>query len=225
MLAHEISQPLNAVRIATEDCLMRIEEGQPDPKFQAEVLRIVSEQVARLGIVIDHVRGFARRDGQPVEAFDPRGPIEAVIKLLERHYAAEGIMLAAELPNHPVEAIGRRLQVEQVILNLVSNARDAIEERQIRPGRIQVRLRGQRECVVIEVEDNGGGIPPELTDQVFDPFFTTKPVSKGSGLGLTISNDLLQRMNGSIALERGLAGACFTIQLTRAASAPQGIPK
>ncbi|MGH6890871.1 MAG: ATP-binding protein [Dongiaceae bacterium] len=59
----------------------------------------------------------------------------------------------------------------------------------------------------------------------FDPFFTTKPVSKGSGLGLTISNDLLQRMNGSIALERGLAGACFTIQLTRAASAPQGIPK
>ena len=212
-IAHEMSQPLNAIRIATMDCIMRLEEDRPDLKYQEQVLRMTADQVGRLGSILDQIRGFARRDDESRHIFDVRSSIDKTVALLERHLELQGISLRTSLPGAPVKVAGAPGQVEQVLLNLLSNASDAIQENRDGDGEIRIALSTADSKAVIEVEDNGGGINPDSLDQIFDPFFTTKPVGKGSGLGLAISFDLMHRMGGGIAARNSAKGAQFTLWL------------
>jgi len=212
-IAHEMSQPLNAVRIATMDCIMRLEENRPDLEFQEHVIRIAADQAGRLGAILDQIRGFARRDDESRQIFDVRSSITKTLTLLQLPLERQGIALKTYLPETPVRVTGSPSQLQQVLLNLLSNASDAIEERCHGKGEIQIKLSSSDSKATIQVEDNGGGISPGSLDQIFDPFFTTKPVGKGSGLGLAISYDLMNRMGGGIAVQNGLMGAQFTLWL------------
>lgn len=212
-IAHEMSQPLNAIRIATMDCIMRLEEGRSDAQYQEQVLRIAADQAGRLGSILDHIRGFARRDDESRQLFDVRSSINKTVALLERQLETQGIKLTTSLPPTPVRVAGSPMQLEQVLLNLLSNASDAIEEKRSGAGAIQVQLSTNDKNAVIQVADNGGGISSESLDQIFDPFFTTKPLGKGSGLGLAISYDLMHRMGGGIAAQNNETGAQFTVWL------------
>jgi PAS domain S-box-containing protein len=212
-IAHEMSQPLNAIRIATMDCIMRLEEGRPDAQYQEQVLRIAAEQAGRLGSILDHIRGFARRDDDGRQLFDVRSSISKTVALLQRQLETQGIKLTTSLPATPVRVAGSPMQLEQVLLNLLSNASDAIEEKRNGAGAIQIQLSTNDKDAVIQVADNGGGISSESLDQIFDPFFTTKPVGKGSGLGLAISYDLMHRMGGGISAQNCETGAQFTVWL------------
>ena len=212
-IAHEMSQPLNAVRIATMDCIMRLEEKRPDPEFQEQVIRIAADQATRLGTILDQIRGFARRDDESRQDFDVRSSINKTLTLLQLQLERQGIALKTLLPQTPVRVIASPIQLEQVLLNILSNASDAIEERCNGNGEIQIQLSMSDSKAIIRVEDNGGGISPGSLDQIFEPFFTTKPIGKGSGLGLAISYDLMNRMGGGIAVQNGLNGAQFTLWL------------
>lgn len=219
-IAHETSQPLNIIRVSVDGCLMMMREGVADPAYHQEVLSLVSEQTKRMGDIIEHMRSLSRRDPDQEKPFDPGGAVSRAIDLVERHYALEDVAVVLSQPDERRKIRGRPLQLEQVLLNLLSNAFDAITNRRQResdmpPGRIDVELEDdQHEAVVrINIRDNGGGIPPQLIGRLFDPFFTSKEMGKNSGLGLSISYGIISDMGGRIDAENCGTGACFTITL------------
>jgi PAS domain S-box-containing protein len=223
-VAHEMSQPLNAISLWSQDALLSLEEGQTDPEHIKQVLTVAVEQAQRLRHIIDHMRIFSRRDIGGVETFDARDSIRAATRLLDRELAAAGISLSVSLPDVPAFARGRPLHLEQVILNLLSNARDAIRDQEERvPGttaRIDVAMliASGDETFSIMVCDTGTGIDPQAFAHIFDPFFTTKEVGKGTGLGLAVSYRIIEAMGGrlsatNIVREGAVMGAQFKVCL------------
>jgi PAS domain S-box-containing protein len=218
-IAHEMSQPLNIIKITADDCGLMIEEGETDFRYLAQGMELIATQAMRMGEIVDQMRSFSRRDSPEVTPFDPVPPVRRAITLLERHYASEGIALvSADMPDDLLVA-GRPGRLEQVVINLLSNARDAIvmrrEDDPAAGGRIGVAVFADRsaEQVRITVTDDGIGLPPEMAERIFDPFFTTKDAAKGVGLGLSICVSLIGAMGGRITAESLERGARFTISL------------
>ncbi|WP_029007965.1 sensor histidine kinase [Azospirillum halopraeferens] len=222
-MAHEMSQPLNIIRIWAENALSRLREGTLDAARTEKVLTLAAEQTERMGRIIDHMRTFARRDRGGAEPFDPAPCVRSAVDLVRNQYALEGIAVSTGPdggePGGPVLVLGRPLQLEQVVLNLLSNAYDAIRE-QGRGGRIAVEVDADAAAdhVRITVSDTGGGIPESNLPRIFDPFFTTKEVGKGTGLGLSIGFGIVDAMGGRIEAQNlehgdGQRGVRFTITL------------
>lgn len=227
-MAHELSQPLNVVRMWAENALSRFKEGTLDATRTERVLTLMSEQAERMGRIIEHMRIFSRRS-DPAEAdepFDPVPSVTAALDLMRHQCALDGIGIAAVTPFPAGQVLvrGRPLQLEQVLVNLLANARDAIRERRGRgesgAGRIEVALSLTEPggALVIEVTDDGGGIPEDVLARIFDPFFTTKEVGKGTGLGLSIGYGIVEAMSGRIEAgnvghPEGSRGARFTVTL------------
>ncbi len=226
-MAHEMSQPLNIIRIWAENALSRLRDGDTDTARLDKVLTIVADQTERMGKIIDHMRTFSRRDGGGMQMFDPADSVRAAVDLVAHQFALENITIDADIETGETVARGRPLQLEQVLVNLLSNAHDAIVERRATDGegspaggRIEVRVRrgGSPGMALISVTDDGGGIDPDVLPRVFDPFFTTKEVGKGSGLGLSIGYGIIDAMNGRIEAANldhgdGRHGVRFTISL------------
>ncbi|WP_448204741.1 sensor histidine kinase [Azospirillum sp. sgz302134] len=238
-MAHEMSQPLNIIRIWAENALSRLRDGDADTGRLEKVLSIVSDQTDRMGKIIDHMRTFSRRDTSDLQFFDPAPNVRSAVDLVAHQFALENITVSADIDSGGWVARGRPLQLEQVIVNLLSNAHDAIVERRASApddappeGRIDVSLRcdeglGQ---TVITVTDDGGGINPELLPRIFDPFFTTKEVGKGSGLGLSIGYGIIDSMSGRIEAANvehggGRRGVRFTITLPVSRPSAQSVER
>ena len=226
-IAHEMSQPLNIIRLWSDEGLSVIRDGDNNLAQLEQILTLISDQTQRMRQIIDHMRLFGRHDSNAVEVFAPAACLRAAVHMVERQYAREDILITVDIPLREFLVQGRPLQFEQVLLNLMANARDAIVDRRARdpvseakPGRIDVTIEPGSEgtSVVIRVSDNGAGIPEEALGQVFDPFFTTKEVGRGSGLGLSISYGFIKSMGGRIEAENistasGRQGACLTVTL------------
>lgn len=229
-MAHEMSQPLNVIRIWAENALGRLREGALDPERLEKVLLLVSEQTERMGRIIDHMRTFSRRDDNGSEVFDPAACVGKAVDLVRHQYALENVAVELAVDADVAAVRGRPLQLEQVVVNLLSNARDAIVECRTRdghgsPGRIDVAVRAAAEGVAISVTDDGGGIPEHVLPRIFDPFFTTKEVGKGTGLGLSIGYGIIDAMRGRIEASNvqhpdGGRGVRFTIALPATSTAP-----
>lgn len=230
-MAHEMSQPLNIIRIWAENALLRLRDGEVDKARLDKVLTIVADQTERMGRIIDHMRTFSRRDGGGTQLFDPAESVRAAVELIAHQFALENVEVVTDIETGRAVTRGRPLQLEQVIINLLSNAHDAIVERRAGAaggtndppggnGRIEVHARVGTDAgtTVITVTDDGGGIDPEVLPRIFDPFFTTKEVGKGAGLGLSIGYGIIDSMNGRIEATNldhgdGRRGVRFTITL------------
>lgn len=215
-IAHEMSQPLNAISLWSEDALLAMEDGEFDEDHMKQVMRVAVEQAQRLRGIVDHMRVFSRRDTGTTEVFDVRDSLRVAIQLVERQFAAEGVTVALDLPGEPVQARGRPLQLEQVVLNLLTNARDAVQDRAAvapdREGRIEVAARTDPAAgtLVICVSDTGTGIKPRDMARIFDPFFTVKEAGRGTGLGLAISFRIVEAMAGRITAANIVEGDTVT---------------
>jgi C4-dicarboxylate-specific signal transduction histidine kinase len=224
-MAHEINQPLNVIQVSADYIVKMVGRGQ---LLEAEELKRVAgdiiASVERASSVITHVRDFSRQAEFARSRVSLNDPIRDVFKILGHQLKAHRIDveldLAPDLP--PVLADHNRL--EQVFVNLVSNAIDAIDEKSERPGepadtlrRIKIRSYGKGDRVVAEVADTGVGIPEDVKGKLFEPFFTTKKVGKGTGLGTSISYGIVQGYNGTIEIESqpGI-GATFRLTFPRA---------
>lgn len=232
-IAHEMSQPLNAIRITATDCVLLLEEEEePDLAYLRQGLVTMRDQSARMGGIVDQMRQFGRRERPEPTGFDPGGPARLAAGLLAGQLTAAGIQLRTEIADPLPPVLGQPGKLQQVVINLISNARDAIEERRAReggagPGHIRLTAgpaQGGR-AVTIEVEDDGIGLAPGAAERIFDPFFTTKDSDKGMGLGLSISASIVGAMGGRIEAMPGDTGARFVITLpVRIAAAAGAAP-
>ncbi|MEN5095020.1 ATP-binding protein [Pseudomonas protegens] len=216
-LAHEINQPLNVMRMAIVNVLKRLSNGDIQVDYLTDKLNRIDAQVQRAARVVDHMRVFGRRSEVEQQPFNPANAIEGTLSLLAEGIRGKGLELRISELGFEVQVLGFVDQLEQVLINLLVNARDALlgklgQQKDFKPW---IAIHGQRDeqWVRLWVEDNAGGIDPRLLERIFEPFFTTKPVGVGTGLGLSVSYGIIQNMGGRLSVSNGQDGARFCIEL------------
>nr|WP_315411833.1 PAS domain-containing protein [uncultured Pseudomonas sp.] len=216
-LAHEINQPLNVMRMAIVNVLKRLGNGDAQIDYLTEKLQRIDAQVQRAARVVDHMRVFGRRSEIEQQPFDPSQAVEGTLSLLGEGLRGKGVDLRVTPADFSVQVKGYADQLEQVLINLMVNARDALlgkreKDPQFRPW-IAVHCEHDSRHVRIWVDDNGGGIDPRLLERIFEPFFTTKPIGVGTGLGLSVSYGIVENMGGRLSVTNGEQGARFCVEL------------
>ena len=206
-IAHELNQPLSIIGLAGKYFVKTIDrkEGIDFSKFK-EVAEDIMAQVERAADIINHLRDFGRKSEVEREKVDLREPIEGVFQLLGQQLKVHGISFEIDISENLPPIWGTVNRIEQVFINLIINARDAIEQRgevddQPPPGLINVKVFVSDGRVLAMVSDNGCGIMEKDRERIFEPFFTTKEVGKGTGLGLSISYGIVHDYNGYIHVE------------------------
>lgn len=214
-LAHELNQPLNVIRLAIANVQRKLDKGVIEPDYLLGKLERVVSQVERAAEIIDHMRIFGRKSAGDMIELDGEKIIKSVLGLIGQQLRLSNIHITTEASGVNRRFLGHQVQIEQVLLNLLTNARDTLNETQKTDKQITIRIYGDDDngSVCIDVEDNGGGIPDDVLPKIFEPFYTTKDVGKGTGLGLSISYGIIADMNGTVAANNTDNGACFTITL------------
>ncbi len=228
-MAHELNQPLSVMRMAADNALMRLERGTAKPDYLTEVLDLIGGQSEKLGRLILNLRVFARREESAHRlAFNPVEAIEAACQLLRGKLALDSIEICRDFPESCRLVRGGGSRLEQVVINLLSNARDAIMERREKEGtsqadqvRISVHDEGGNGLIRISLEDTGCGISEQNIPKLFNPFFTTKGIGKGTGLGLSISYGIITSMGGTLAATN-VPGGGARFEITLPAEAETG---
>jgi len=220
-IAHELNQPLNIMRMAADNVLIRADAGTADLSYAQENLELISEQAGRMGKIILHMRVFSRQDTSDFAPFNPGRAVRNSCEMMRGQLELESIALDIQLPQDNHAVLGSESQLEQVLINMITNARDSIRETS--PvgdgpevvGSISVELREDTEdaVVCIRVRDTGGGIPDTTLERIFDPFFTTKEVGIGTGLGLSVSYGIVNAMGGTIVAQNVDGGCEFMVEL------------
>ncbi len=208
-MAHELNQPLNAIRVGCEYFLKMLTRKRPIPEDTlARVSRELVHQVERASSIINHLREFGRKsESDEMGLLNIEEPIRGVFTVLGQQLKLRDIQVELEISPDlpPVHGVCNRL--EQVFLNLVMNARDAIEEKREQSGgmalesRLTVRAYREGNDVVATFSDTGTGIPESIRERIFEPFFTTKEVGKGTGLGLSISYGIVKDVGGEMEVK------------------------
>lgn len=209
-VAHEINQPIAAIRTFAENSLRYLERAQPD-KARGNLDTIV-ELTARVGAITNELRNFARRKPTPLGPVPVQSAVDGTLLLIGDRLRAQGIALDVEIENPAASVHADRVRLEQVLVNLLQNAADALHEG--KEHRIALRAHGS-DPVHIDVCDNGPGVPAALLPQLFTPFVTGRP--DGLGLGLAIASDIMAGFGGTLTLiPSPLGGAGFRLTLRAA---------
>lgn len=218
-VAHEINQSLAALNAYIAG--MRIFVERNDKNNATSNLTLISSITNRMGALTQHLKSFARKDSVSKQVTDFSAAIRYGLGLVDYRLDDEKVTARINLPDHPVYVTGNALRLEQVVVNLLSNALDAMQARPLRC--LTVDLQPQGSLVVLTISDTGHGIARENIGSIFDPFYTSKEVGQGLGLGLSISYGIVKDMGGEIAVESEVnAGTTFrvTLQVARDAVRP-----
>ena len=211
-VAHELNQPLNVIRMASSNSRRRIDKGNLDPQYLIDKLNRIEEQTTRAAAIIDHMRMFGREAKESAELVDPCKIVMKTLDLIGEQLRLSGIEVVTILDQKCSPILGHPIQMEQVVLNLLTNARDAINQRNGK-SKITIRVFEDDKGINIITEDTGGGIAENTLSRIFEPFFTTKTIGKGTGLGLSVSYGIITEINGTIIAENIEGGARFIINI------------
>ncbi len=211
-VAHELNQPLNVIRMAVNNIQRKSRKNVADVEYLKDKLEKIESQVERASAIIDHMRIFGRRSDLIPSALDPKKMVDNTLDLIGEQLRLSGIKVYVDSPDTCPTFLGHQVQVEQVLLNLLGNARDQLQAVE-GDKRIDIGLRVHDGKIQLTIADTGGGIPEEMLPRIFEPFFTTKEVGSGTGLGLSISYGIINDMGGTIEAENAELGARFTITL------------
>jgi len=211
-VAHELNNPLNNTGLFVGNAIDLIELGAADKGQIVRELRQAMQQVSKATQIISHLRTFGRAAPVSREPISLRPVIERALSLVQEQLRLHEIEVTLDLgPEEPV-VVGNPIQLEQVFINLLANARDAVLDSPRKAIRISASVGSA--TVEIAFVDTGHGIPPGLEQRIFDPFFTTKEVGKGTGLGLSITYGIVKEHGGAISVASTPGeGATFLIQL------------
>jgi len=200
-LVHELRQPLMAIKGAVQ--LAHHQGASPS-------LPALLEQVQHIEGLLDHYAGFGRID-ETMRSYDLRGPVQRAVQMFAHRARRRRVTLEHHAPDHRMATFGRPLALQQVVVNLLQNALDAVDE--VDDRRIVVRLDESDDHHVLTVSDSGPGIDPTVADTLFEPFVTSKPVGQGTGLGLHIARKMVQEVGGELGLQSSSGGATVTVTL------------
>lgn len=228
-MAHEINQPLLSITLGMENMLMRLKKmSAPDQPYFIEKAEKIFNDIARIGRIIDHVRAFSREQNDKVNAlFNVNDSISNAVSMISEQFRHHSINIELAFDANLPLIEGDTYKFEQVILNLLNNAKDALEDKAKTTvpfdKNITIATYNKQHRNYIKVSDNGYGIKEEDIHRIMLPFFTTKKVGRGTGLGLSISYGIIKELNGNIEVESVIAGSasatnsasgtCFIITL------------
>jgi C4-dicarboxylate-specific signal transduction histidine kinase len=218
-VAHELNNPLNNIGLYVGNVIDRIRLGADDAEPLVSDLEKAMEQVRKATEIISHLRTFGRAARVSIEQVDVDDVIERSLLLVHEQLRLRGIEVELELCPDELLVVANPIQLEQVFINLLTNARDALADSKRKTIRIASSRDGEK--IRIAFSDTGPGIPLELQQRIFDPFFTTKEVGTGTGLGLSITYSILKEYGGEISVDsRPGKGATFLVELPFADEEP-----
>ncbi len=208
-LAHEINQPLTAQRMQLATLRLLLDHGRVDDAYKA--LKPVDDMLTRMAALTGHLKTFARKSPSGLrERLDLAAVVDQALQLLDTRLRDEQISTVLHL-TRPAWVRGDAIRLEQVLINLLRNALDAMADQPIK--RLEVRLEADEQLWRLTVSDSGTGIAEEHLAQVFDPFFTTKAVGDGLGLGLAVSFAIIHESGGRLTADNHEHGAVFCVTL------------
>ncbi|MGO4624907.1 sensor histidine kinase [Ensifer sp. 2YAB10] len=210
-MAHELTQPLTAILAQAQAGRRLLAQGQDTAL--APVLEDTVSQARRASAILERFRNWSQPHAVPVATFDLRHALANVDALLQPDARSRGIQLDFQIPETPVSVVADPVEIEQVAYNLVRNAFEALAAETDESGRVTVTLSEGDTAVVFDVADNGPGVSEALRPRLFTPFMTTRV--GGTGLGLALSQRLVERAGGEIALVESDHGATFRVTLPR----------
>jgi C4-dicarboxylate-specific signal transduction histidine kinase len=222
-VAHELNNPLNNIDLFVGNAVDLIELAVTDKGPIVGQLRQAMQQVRKATAIISHLRTFGRAAPASREPMPLRQIIERALSLMQEQLRLREIQVMVDLGPEEPWVVGNAIQLEQVFINLLTNARDAMADSL----RKAIRISGSVGFAATELAfaDTGPGIPPGLERRIFDPFFTTKEVGKGTGLGLSIAYGIIKEHGGTISVvSHAGEGATFLINLPLATADSEEAP-
>ncbi len=213
-IAHQWRQPLNILALQIQDLRDAFEFGELNHDYLDESVATSMKVIEQMSDTIDDFKNFFKPNKSKT-LFSLDNVMEDTLSLVDASLKSGNITLTYH-SDHDAKIFGFKSEFSQVMINIIKNAKDVMEERLLAQGRIEVRSFLQEGDVIIEIEDNAGGIAPEVIGKVFDPYFTTKGDKNGTGIGLYMSKMIIeQNMKGSLTVQNRNEGACFTIVVGR----------
>jgi C4-dicarboxylate-specific signal transduction histidine kinase len=214
-IAHEVSQPLAAVVTNAEACLRWLAGSAPNVEKACEAVGRVVRDGKRAAEVIAQIRALCRKSGIKRQRLDMNAAIEEVLALAQGEARTKRVALRTDLATRLPAVLGDRVQLQQVVLNLIMNGLEAMSSVQDRPRELVIRTQeGEDDRVVVTVQDTGIGLDPKITEQMFDAFYTTK--GEGMGMGLSISRSIVQDHGGRLWVTTNEGpGATFQFTLSK----------
>jgi C4-dicarboxylate-specific signal transduction histidine kinase len=211
-VAHELNNPLNNIGLYLGNVIDQVELGQVDQERIVRDLQSAQEQVRKASEIISHLRTFGRVATVSVEPVDVNEVIERSLSFMYEQLRLRQIEVTLDLRAAPAIVSGNPIQIEQVFINLLTNARDALAESERKS--VEITSVRDEDLIRVTFRDTGPGIPEGLEQRIFDPFFTTKEVGAGTGLGLSITYGIVRDHGGNVFVESEPGnGACFVLEL------------
>jgi len=210
-LAHELTQPMTVIGIASA-LAQRIVDSLPEKLDLPRHLKTIGDQTDRASDIIRHLRAYGRMDGGALVEVSLRAAVHGALGLVGMALRESAVDITVDISDDLPAVRARQVQVEQVLVNLIINARDAMSANPPSARRVTLRARVAGGSVRLDVEDTGPGVPTALVERLFEPFFTTKSVGEGTGLGLSLCQTMMRQFGGSISVANGRMGAVFTLQ-------------
>lgn len=217
-IAHQLKQPINTIGLLVQDITEMYEYGELNENAIKNFETNAMKQVTHMSDTIEQFRNFLSPDKKKTE-YNFLNTVNNVISLMEKQLGAHNIEVRKDIQNLTVYGVCG--EMEQVLLNLFNNAKDALFEKQKENsrlvGKIFIEAKQQEENIIITVRDNGGGIPEDKIDKIFHPYYTTKG-KQGTGIGLYMTRMIIEdSLHGNISVRNDEKGAVFTIELPKAA--------
>ena len=220
-VAHDLNQPLTGIRNFANNALYMLEEDVGSPEELKDNLRRVTQQVQRAAKIINQMRNMTRKAERQFVPLTVNGIVRESVEFLTPQLRLTGVEVKFDLASDLPRIVGDRIRLEQVFLNLLTNARQAMEETEERRLTVRTHVDAREgHFVVVEVEDTGTGFSAEEAGRLFEAFYSTKRRGHGTGLGLTISQRIIKDHGGTIEAEGGPGtGARFIVRLPLAKGA------
>lgn len=209
-VAHELNNPLTSIAGLSEFLLEQGGEGDPS----REHLRVINDQAERASRIVRNLLSFARKSPAEHVPLDLGDVAQRTVQLMSYEMRRAGITVESAIDSHLPPVMGNRDELQQVVLNLLTNAAYVLGKLPDKaPRNIEVRVSAESGRVVLRISDSGPGIAPEAAAQLFDPFFTTKPPGEGTGLGLFLSYGIAETHGGTLSADSSPGGATFALSL------------
>jgi len=214
-VGHEINNPMAIIQGHCDFLKNRLSQNSIDKALVETSLKHIETSVERVTAIVKGLKNISRQDEDNVDTFDVQDVLHETVSAISDIYMKDGIEIKLNISDSSV-VLGNRGRIQQVIINLLANAKDAMDLQKIKS--IEIRLeKGADSSTIIKIKDSGSGIPKEIQNKIFDPFFTSKDVSKGTGIGLSLCHQIISDHKGEITFITSESnGTTFIIKLPKA---------